>query len=852
MHGVVPQTLRPSSSPILRALLCGCALAIVGATPAAARPPSPLTGPREGDPLDIAVEYLFGSATPAPRAFAVGAPAEAFVVTDRRESDHTGVTHLALRQTFGGLEVSNGECLVSVDADGRVLAVHDRFSPTPPTSGTTPGLDATGALHAAAAHLGLVVAQSVEVLQATDRPDRLTLLGDAGIALEPIRARLVFHAEREATGVAPRAVRLAWNVVIREKTRRHWWSLDVDAFTGDVLSQADWVRRAEAHATYRVYPFPYRGPQDGPASEVSDPWDPAGSPFGWHTRLAAEGHDTTKTEGNHVIAQVDWFGSDDDSGKAVGCDCPVGFCPEECSTLEFLVEVDLALDPTFLDEETTTGPPDAAVTNVFYWTNLLHDVYYTYGFDEAAGNFQYRNYDDPPATVPDCDFHLSDDCDYVFADVQDSARLGAGPINNASFSTPPDGQNPLLELHLFTVPPSIDTRVRVTAPIAIAVDYPALTGPIGPALPATPLTADVVQVVDAADPSLHDACATLAPAVDLEGAIALIDRGSCDFAAKLERVEAAGAVAAIVINDQGDERLAMDGSPSVGIPSLFVGESDGDRLRSGLAQGVVATLMPFNEAERGIDSGLANDLIVHEYSHGLTTRLVGGPAESNCMLGSGQAFAISEGWSDFFAMAITAAPGDSPYDPVPFAAHVAGETAAPVGLRALPYSFDMALDPRTYADVATAGSLHDRGAIFASAMWDFYWYLVDRDGFDANVYADGSGGNNLALQLAIDSLAYQPCQPTYLEARNALLLADDVLTGTQSQPGSGQNQAEIWCAFARRGMGEDATSGAAEGLAVSEGFESPYACPEPGPALLQAAALFALAAVRRARARRGT
>ena len=33
-----------------------------------------------------------------------------------------------------------------------------------------------------------------------------------------------------------------------------------------------------------------------------------------------------------------------------------------------------------------------AVTNLFYWNNLVHDVMHYYGFDEASGNFQETNY----------------------------------------------------------------------------------------------------------------------------------------------------------------------------------------------------------------------------------------------------------------------------------------------------------------------------------------------------------------------------------------------------------------------------------------------------------------------------
>ena len=35
---------------------------------------------------------------------------------------------------------------------------------------------------------------------------------------------------------------------------------------------------------------------------------------------------------------------------------------------------------------------NSAITNLFYWNNIMHDVWYQYGFNEQAGNFQYNNF----------------------------------------------------------------------------------------------------------------------------------------------------------------------------------------------------------------------------------------------------------------------------------------------------------------------------------------------------------------------------------------------------------------------------------------------------------------------------
>ncbi len=72
------------------------------------------------------------------------------------------------------------------------------------------------------------------------------------------------------------------------------------------------------------------------------------------------------------------------------------------------------------------GQPDTgtnmnfAITQLFYWNNVMHDVSYQYGFDEASGNFQNNNQGRGGLGN-----------DFVYADAQD----GSG-TDNANFSTP--------------------------------------------------------------------------------------------------------------------------------------------------------------------------------------------------------------------------------------------------------------------------------------------------------------------------------------------------------------------------------------------------------------------------------
>ena len=72
-------------------------------------------------------------------------------------------------------------------------------------------------------------------------------------------------------------------------------------------------------------------------------------------------------------------------------------------------------------------------------------------------------------------------------------------------------------------------------------------------------------------------------------------------------------------------------------------------------------------------------------------------------------------------------------------------------------------------------------------------------GFDPDLY-NGTAGNDRALGLVIEAMKSTPCSPGFVDARNAILEADRILYG-------GADQALIWAAFARRGLGFSADQG---------------------------------------------
>ena len=61
------------------------------------------------------------------------------------------------------------------------------------------------------------------------------------------------------------------------------------------------------------------------------------------------------------------------------------------------------------------------------------------------------------------------------------------------------------------------------------------------------------------------------------------------------------------------------------------------------------------------------------------------------------------------------------------------------------------------------------------------------------------------MQLVIDGMKLQPCSPGFVDGRDAILAADELLTG-------GDNQCEIWAGFAKRGLGTGASQGSSKKL----------------------------------------
>ncbi|MFV0543677.1 MAG: M36 family metallopeptidase [Marinicella pacifica] len=677
-------------------------------------------------------------------------------IQDAYVTQHNGITHLVWRQYIYGIEVKAGDMQINLTKDGDVLTIHNQFmfDARAKINTTQDQVRPDHAVLSAADYLNIdTYLPPVAIQQSRGVNQAVVFRGDE-ISGVDIPVKLVYQKMPDGS------LNLAWDLSIQ--TPDNWWSLRVDAQTNQVIDQVSW----QAHASYEVLPLPYESPTAVGAafSVVTDPADSVASSYGWHDTNGVVGAEYTDTRGNNVFAQEDR--DDNNSG---------GFRPDGGIGLDFLYTWDGQLEPT--DGENM----EAAIVNLFYWNNIIHDVMHHYGFDEVAGNFQENNYGNGGSAG-----------DAVNADALD----GSG-TNNANFSTPPDGQNPRMQMYVFTA----RAGLTVNSPAAIAGFYTAAPAGFGATLDGAGITGDI-ELVDDGTVNGSEGCNPLVGFTP--GNIAFIDRGSCEFGTKALNAENAGASAVIVANNQdGDEVITMGAGAQgnqVNIAAVMISQNNGAILKN--QAGTVNGTLGKDGVDR--DGDFDNGIIIHEYGHGISNRLTGGPNNTSCLWNAEQ---MGEGWSEFFALVMTAQAGDQAND-----ARAMGyfATQNPNGIRTYPYSRDMNINPHTFADVADfdfgSGNVspHGVGSIWTVMLWDMYWNLVDKYGFDADIY-QGTGGNNLALQLVIDGLKLQPCSPGFETGRDAILAADSANNG-------GANHCEIWSAFAKRGLGEGASSGSSGSL----------------------------------------
>ncbi|HEV2880064.1 MAG TPA: M36 family metallopeptidase [Pyrinomonadaceae bacterium] len=168
------------------------------------------------------------------------------------------------------------------------------------------------------------------------------------------------------------------------------------------------------------------------------------------------------------------------------------------------------------------------------------------------------------------------------------------------------------------------------------------------------------------------------------------------------------------------------------------------------------------------DSSVDSDVVFHEYGHGISNRLIG----NGSGLGGTQSGAMGEGWSDYWACTLN-------NDGV-MGEYVTLNTTR--GIRRAAYTVPSATVHDSYADVCAGGcEVHNDGEVWAATLWDLRTQL----------------GASITDNIVLNGMKFTPSSPSFLNARDGILQADQNLNG-------GANRCAIWAVFARHGMGVSA------------------------------------------------
>ncbi|MCO8274317.1 M36 family metallopeptidase [Actinoplanes sp. TRM 88003] len=202
----------------------------------------------------------------------------------------------------------------------------------------------------------------------------------------------------------------------------------------------------------------------------------------------------------------------------------------------------------------------------------------------------------------------------------------------------------------------------------------------------------------------------------------------------------------------------------------------------------------------GRHTALDATVVFHEFSHGVTNRLVGGGLDTHA-LDEPQSAGMGEGWGDFFACLHTGT------DVV-----AAWVVDRPVGIRGHRY------DDKHPGHFGRLGieyrEVHEVGEIWCATLMEMTRRLES---------------DQLALRLVMDALKLSRANPSFLDMRDSILaaLSDLRTAGRLSADRHTEAQRAVWGAFARFGMGPAARSFGARLQGIGTDFTTPA---DPVPA----------------------
>jgi histidinol phosphatase-like enzyme len=202
------------------------------------------------------------------------------------------------------------------------------------------------------------------------------------------------------------------------------------------------------------------------------------------------------------------------------------------------------------------------------------------------------------------------------------------------------------------------------------------------------------------------------------------------------------------------------------------------------------------------------DVVFHEFVHGVSNRLVGGPMNTSALRAQ-QSGSMGEGWGDYFALTIqTYDRADDEAERVTTGDWVTNRPG--VGIRMHRYTADY---PANYGDMRTNRihdapdcarphhyqEVHNAGEIWCATLMQINRALGEALG-------DRKRGIREAWQIVVDSFKLCPINPSFLDARDAMFAALDARqsSGALSTDDHAACWEAMWQTFAGFGMGAQA------------------------------------------------
>ena len=367
-------------------------------------------------------------------------------ISDAHFDKSSGVTFIYLQQTYLGIDIDKAVNSLSFKNEKFITGNLEQLKNLKSISKkVTPAVDAKTALFAAAGNINTTI-KTIAIPLRTIAESHTYIFDKLGISYNEIPVKLLWLRDENNN------LQLVWQAIISTNENNALLQINVDASTGRVVNKTNLTVYEQAvgklkkphqiivmdddekHAVesitdvksinsskYNVIAYPNESPLYANPSLETNPWtrnnDQSANTLKWNS----DGTDYKILRGNNVSVQQDLKSNDS-----------AGFSASSTSNLP-----DLTFNFTFNPNADPTDNPSFDETNLFYWDNLMHDMSYQYGFDEAAGNFQTNNLN-----------RGGKDGDFVFADAQDGDGEGNN-IDNANMATPPDGFNPRQQMYLW-------------------------------------------------------------------------------------------------------------------------------------------------------------------------------------------------------------------------------------------------------------------------------------------------------------------------------------------------------------------------------------------------------------------